>query len=134
MFEKFNFTPKQVERYYKSALRDYYIARKSDVPEVMFRFCYDALIKLAITLCVSQNLRVKSRTGHYIELIKKLSEYLNNEEINLIVNEMRMKRNRDLYGEGILISLETAKGYIEWAKEVFKTAERHINKNRRLEL
>ncbi|MCK4553450.1 hypothetical protein KAU19_00615 [Candidatus Parcubacteria bacterium] len=86
-----------MKNYYNSAIRDLKIALASNVPEVIFKFCYDSLIKLAIVVCARNNLRVKSRQGHHIELLKKLSEILGNEDINIIGNEMRSKRNFDLY-------------------------------------
>ena len=72
MFEKFSFSQKQVNKYYQSALKDFNIAQKSNVPEVSFRFGYDSLLKLAIAVCAGNNLRIKSRQGHHVELINKL--------------------------------------------------------------
>ncbi|MBU3964356.1 hypothetical protein KJ562_01325 [Patescibacteria group bacterium] len=128
MFEKFCFTEKQIDRHYKSCLRDFSIASKSEIPEVAFRFCYDAIIKLSITICAKNGLRVKARAGHHIELIEKLSEFLKDKEIVIIANEMRIKRNKDLYGEGILISNIDAKDYVKWAKSVFGAADEYLFK------
>ena len=50
MFERFKFSRRQTEKYYQSAQRDFQIADNSDVPEVAFRFCYDALLKMAIAV------------------------------------------------------------------------------------
>jgi len=126
MFEKFSFTEKQINRHYKSCLRDFSIASKSEIPEVAFRFCYDAIIKLSITICAKNNLRVKARAGHHVELIEKLSEFLKDREIVIIANEMRIKRNKDLYGEGVLMSNIDAKDYVRWAKGVFRTADEYL--------
>ncbi|MBU1046120.1 hypothetical protein KJ616_03320 [Patescibacteria group bacterium] len=135
MFERFSFTEKQINQYYKSALRDFLIASKSEIPEVTFRFCYDALIKLSITICAKNNLRVRARAGHHIELIEKLSEFLKNKEIIIVANEMRMKRNKDLYGEGVLISDVDAKDYIKWAKNIFYEGDEYVSKKgRRLDI
>ncbi len=124
MFERFNFSKKQIDKYYRSARRDLKIASDSNVPEVSFRFCYDALLKLAIAVCAEKHLRVKSRKGHHIELIRKLSFYLNEPEIEVLANEMRAKRNWDLYGGGALISAKETKGYIKWTKQIFQKAEK----------
>lgn len=126
MFERFSFSKRQTKDYLQSALRDFSIASASDVPEVSFRFCYDALLKLSIAVCAANNLRVKSRQGHHIELIKKLSSYLDDAEIELIAGEMRAKRNWDLYGGGILISKKDAAGYVVWSKEIIKNGRRYI--------
>ncbi len=127
MFERFRFSEKQIDKYHKSAKRDIKIACNSHVPEVAFRFCYDALVKLSIAVCAKQDLRVKARRGHHIELIKKLSKYLDDTEIELLANEMRTKRNKDLYGGGMLISMKEAKSYVQWARQIFRTAEKYFN-------
>ena len=49
-FQKINFTQGQLNQYAKSAARDLKIAQESDVPDVVFKFSYDALIKIGITL------------------------------------------------------------------------------------
>jgi hypothetical protein len=123
MFEKFNFSQRQIKKYYRSAIRDLKIAINSRIPEVIFRFSYDALIKLAITICAKNNLRVKARKGHHIELIRKLSFFLKDLEIEVLANDMRAKRNMDLYEGGILISDKEAKEYLEWVKKIFQKAE-----------
>ena len=127
MFERFNFSKKQIDKYYNSAKRDFKIASNSNVPEVSFRFCYDALLKIAITICAEKGLRVKSRKGHHIALIKKLSFYFNDPEIEVLANEMRAKRNWDLYGGGILISTKEVKDYIQWVNQIFLKAEKYFN-------
>jgi len=126
MFEKFDFSQKQINKYYRSALGDLKIASDSTTPEVIFRFCYDALLKLAITICAKNGLRVKARQGHHIELIKKLSHYLKDSEIEVLANEMRSKRNRDLYAGGILISAKEAKDYLKWTRSIFQKVESYF--------
>ena len=121
MFENFDFKKEQVKDYYLTAVRDFKIANESDIPEVIFKFSYDALLKFAIALCAKNHLRVKSRHGHHVELINKLSEFLNDDEIRIIGNEMRMKRNIDLYSGGTLITKKEAGEYREWMNNIFKT-------------
>jgi hypothetical protein len=123
MFEKFRFSKRQIRKYYQSAIRDLKIASNSKIPEVIFRFSYDALVKLAIAVCAKNGLRVKARKGHHIELIKKLSFYLKDPEVEILANEMRSKRNRDLYDGGILISEKEAKEYLEWVKQTFQKTQ-----------
>ena len=118
MFEDFTFEKEQVMGYFQSALRDIEIAETSDVPEVVFKFSYDAFLKFAISFCALKGLRVKSRSGHHVALIEKLSSFLNEKDIDVIGNEMRMKRNIDLYSGGTLISEKEAKEYCEWVKEI----------------
>ena len=78
------------------------------------------------------NLRVKSRIGHHIELLKKLTEYLNDEDILIISNEMRKKRNFDLYSGGILVSDKEALEYKKWLKKIVAQAEEYLNANQKL--
>jgi hypothetical protein len=78
---------------------------------------------LAIAVCAKNNLRVKARKEHHIELIEKLSFYLKDSEIEVLANEMRAKRNRDLYDGGILISDKEAKEYLNWIKKIFQKGE-----------
>ena len=132
MFEKFVFSSGQISRYYKSALRDLRIARKANETEVKFRFCYDALLKLAITVSAKHNLRIKSRQGHHIKLIDKLSEILEDRDIHVIGQDMREKRNWDLYGGGIIISQKEAKEYLKWTENIFQKGEKYLNKHGRL--
>ena len=132
MFEKQKFTDRQIEKYFNSALRDFEIASNSKIPEVIFKFSYDSLLKTAITICAKNNLRVKSRAGHHIELLKKLAKYLGDEEIIIISNEMRKKRNFDLYSGGILISEKEALNYKKWLKKIIAQAEKYLNENKKL--
>jgi hypothetical protein len=124
MFEKFKFSSQQITKYYQSAIRDLRISSSSKVTEVSFRFCYDALLKLAIAVCASEGLRVKARQGHYIELISKLAFFLKDKEIEILANEMRSKRNWDLYGGGVVISQKEAEEYKRWTKNIFQKAEK----------
>lgn len=49
-FQKLTFKQEQIEQFSKSALHDLAIADSSDVPDVVFKFSYDALVKLGIAL------------------------------------------------------------------------------------
>lgn len=126
MFEKFNFSARQISNYFNAALRDFRIASSSAIPEVIFMFSYDSLIKLAIAVCAKNGLRVKARAGHHIELLKKLSEFIDFKAVEIIGNKMRHKRNMDLYGGGVLISEKETKEYKDWLKTVFLKAETYL--------
>jgi len=135
MFERFEFTSGQIGNYRRSAERDLMIARKSDIPDVAFRFSYDALLKLATAVCAQNSLRVKARQGHHIELIRKLAEIIGDSEIEVLGNQMRAKRNWDLYGGGAMISKKEAKEYSDWVAKVFARAQDFFDgKNQRLGL
>jgi len=132
MFKEQEFSDRQIENYFKSALRDFRIAQDSDVPEIIFKFSYDSLLKIAIAVCAKNNLRVKARTGHHVDLVKKLSEYLEDEDIYVVGNEMRKKRNFDLYSGGILVTKKEASNYKEWLKKIILQAEEYFNKEQNL--
>ncbi len=132
MFEEFNFSARQIDNYFNAASRDFKIAADSSVPEIIFRFSYDALIKLAISICAKNSLRVKARSGHHIELLKKLSEFIDAKEIDAIGNTMRRKRNYDLYGGGILMSEKEAGEYRDWLKNIFVKVEVYLSVNLKL--
>ncbi|MFA6159770.1 MAG: hypothetical protein WC678_01620 [Parcubacteria group bacterium] len=132
MFKRFVFTKNQISKYHSSALRDFKIAKNSSENEVRFRFCYDALLKLSIAVCAKNNLRVKSRQGHHIKLIEKMAEILEDKDINIIGQEMRAKRNWDLYGGGILISEKEAKEYLKWTENIFQEADKYFHTHSRL--
>lgn len=132
MFEKFRFSQKQIDIYFRSATRDFKIASNSVIPEVVFKFCYDALIKLAIAICAKNNLRIKARQGHHIELLGKLAVFLEDKDIEIIGNKMRSKRNLDLYGGGVFISNKEAEEYRNWLKKLFKQTDAYLNKEKRL--
>jgi len=126
MFEKFIFSQRQINNYFKSAGKGLKIASDSAVPEVVFMFVYDSLIKIAIAVCAKNGLRVKSRAGHHIELLEKLAEFMDDKSIEKIGNQMRRKRNLDLYGGGVIISGKEAAEYKNWLKTVFSKAETYL--------
>lgn len=123
MFELFSFTSSQIEKYFKAAQHDFQVAEQNNQPDVIFMFSYNGLIKLAITICAKNNLRVKSEQGHHIELIEKLSDFLNDKDIAKVGNEMRKKRNRDLYEGDIIITEKQAQEYFEYLKQIIKLVE-----------
>ncbi|MBI4812700.1 hypothetical protein HY798_04705 [Candidatus Falkowbacteria bacterium] len=128
-FVKFYFTQRQINNYYKTAIKNFKIAVKYEEPEIIFHFCYEALLKLAIAVCADNGLRVKSRAGHHIELIKKLSDYLEDNNIEKTGDRMRKKRNKDMYGGGVIITLKEAKDYLEWLKGVFEKGKKYFGKS-----
>lgn len=126
MFADHEFTENQIKKYIASAVRDFKIAGDSDVPEIIFQFSYNSLVKLAVAVCAKNGLRVKSRAGHHVALLEKLAEFLTDRQIFKAGDDMRKKRNYDLYGGGVLISEKEADEYIDWLKAIFYKAEKYI--------
>jgi len=125
-FQKKKFENKTILKYFRSALRDFEIASKSKQPEVMFTFSYNALIKTGIALIAFYGYRVKSRGGHHMKILEKLSQILGNENIEIIGNKMRQKRNLDLYEGGTIIFQKEAKDYLNFIKGIIKEAEKYL--------
>lgn len=129
MFEEFVFTIKQIEKYFESAVKDFNTAKKGD-SDVSFVFCYNCLLKLAIVVCAKNNLRIKARRGHHIALIEEMAKFLKDKEIEIIAQEMRSKRNRDLYDGGILISQKDTEMYLKFIADLVKKIEKYLDFNK----
>jgi len=131
-FQKQKFEDKTILRYFRDAVKNLKIALRGGQPEVIFKFSYDALIKTGITLIALYGYRIKSRKGHHVKILEKLSQILNNKNIEIIGDRMRKKRNLDLYEGGTLILRKEAKDYLNFVKEVIKKAEKHLKSQRSL--
>ena len=126
-FRRFQFTPEQIRRYFKNALRDLEIARKDSIPEVKFSYSYQALIKAGIALLQEAGqVRVRSMPGHHVKILEKMSEVLRDEDVLTIGNAMRMKRNDDFYGGGILITEKEAGDYLKFVEKVFEKIRKRL--------
>ena len=127
-FQKIKFTPKQLDRYGLSARRDLEIAQKDIFTEVRFAYCYQALIKLGITILAKKGqVKVRSVPGHHIKILLKLSEILGDEDIFTIGNAMRMKRNQDMYSGGEFISKKETEDYLRFVEGIFKKASKFFS-------
>ena len=125
-FQKVNFTPKQLKQYFTSAERDYAIAVQDEIPEVRFKFAYDALIKIGIALIARQGYKVRSQPGHHVKIIEKLSEILDNEDIAIMGNTMRQSRNKDFYDGGSIITDTQAKEYVDFVDGLTEKARGYL--------
>ncbi|MFA4818688.1 MAG: hypothetical protein WC621_02505 [Patescibacteria group bacterium] len=125
-FVKFSFTAKQLTDYLASAQKDLSIAHGSQVPEVVFQFSYNALIKLGIVLVAKQGYKVHGKTGHHAKIIEKLAELLGDEEVGAVGNLMRKTRNIELYSGGSVITEKQAREYLEFCSKAAKTARSRL--------
>jgi len=126
-FQTINFDAKQIGDYIKSAKRDLFIAKSSDVSEVVFKFSYDAIIKLGVILIAKHGYKVRSVPGHHVKIIEKISLILDDSTIQVIGNKMRYSRNTDLYGGNFLISNKDTGEFLSFVGDVFARAEKFFN-------
>ena len=121
-FQKLTFQEKQIDQFLLSARHDLKIAEESDVPDVVFKFGYDALIKLGIALIAKKGYKVRNTPGHHIKILEKLSQLLKDEDIVVLGNKMRQERNVNLYDGGFFVGEKDSLEYLEFVKSTFKKA------------
>ena len=131
-FQKKKFENKTIFKYFRNAAKDLGIAFRSKEPEVIFNFSYSALVKIGIVLIAVCGYRVRSKVGHHIKILGKLSQILNNKNIEILGDKMRKKRNLDLYEGGIIISQKEAKDYLNFVKGIIKKAEEYLKNQKSL--
>ncbi|MDH5468225.1 MAG: hypothetical protein OEY25_12480 [Candidatus Aminicenantes bacterium] len=117
-FTKFTFTPDQIEKNLKNAIKDLNIAKKVNILEVKFNYAYTALIKAGITLLSYYQVKVKSVPGHHVRIIEKLAQILKDENIESLGNSMRSKRNLNFYAGGIEVTEKECREYVDFVREV----------------
>ena len=121
-FQKLAFKDEQIEQFLKSALHDLKIAEDSDIPDVVFKFSYDAFIKLGIVLIAKKGYKVRSTTGHHVKILEKLSQLLKDEDILVLGNKMRQERNVNLYDGGFFVGEKDSHEYLDFVKNSFNKA------------
>lgn len=119
-FQKFDFSQRQLGAYLDSARHQLKIAKDSQVPEVIFEFSYNALIKFGIYLLADRGYKVRSAPGHHVRILEKMSEILASEDVLIFGDRMRQERNFNLYDEGRPISHKEAKEFLEFVVGVVK--------------
>jgi hypothetical protein len=122
-FQKLAFKEEQIEQFFKSALHDLKIAETSDIPDVIFKFIYDALVKLGIALIAKKGYKIRSTTGHHVKILEKLSQILKEENIPVLGNKMRQERNFNLYDGRFFVGEKDSREYLDFVKSVFKKAD-----------
>lgn len=122
-FQKLAFKEEQIEQFLKSALHDLKIAEASDIPDVIFKFSYDALVKLGIALIAKKGYKIRSTTGHHVKILEKLNQILKEENILVLGNKMRQERNFNLYDGKFFVGEKDSREYLDFVKSVFKKAD-----------
>ena len=121
-FQKLAFKEEQIDQFLKSSLHDLKIAEESDIPDVIFKFSYDALIKLGIALIAKKGYKVRSTAGHHVKILEKLSQLLKDEDILVLGNKMRQERNVNLYDGGFFVGEKDSLEYLKFVKITFRKA------------
>lgn len=128
-FQKFKFDPLQLKRFLGSAKRDLHIAKESKVPEVVFKFSYEALIKLGIFCVAREGYRTRSAPGHHVKILEKMASILNDEDVAILGNRMRQTRNLDLYEAGAEISEKDSREYMSFVSTTAEKVKKHLFRN-----
>ena len=121
-FQKLKFSDDQIDQFVKSGLHDLRIAEESDVPDVTFKFSYDALVKLGIALIARKGYKIRSSPGHHVKIIEKLSQILKDEDVMVLGNKMRQERNINLYDGGYFVGEKDSREYFSFVKGLFERA------------
>ena len=114
-----DFSPQQLEDILISAKRQLEIASDSDVPEIVFKFSYDALIKLGILILAQNGYKFRSIPGHHRKIIETVSLILKDDSFKSVGDQMRRQRNMDLYDCAFLASDKDTQEYLDFIKNIF---------------
>jgi hypothetical protein len=125
-FQKMAFTPKQIQQLFDNAVRDLKIAKADKFPEVQFTYIYQSLLKSGIALIAKHGAKVRSAPGHHYQILLKLSEILGKNDIFIIGNALRMKRNQDMYSGGEIITKKEIAEYLSFCENVVKLVEKKL--------
>ena len=119
-FQKLVFKEEQIKQFFNSALHDLKIAESTDIPDVIFKFSYDALIKLGIVLIAKNGYKIRSTTGHHVKILEKLSRILKDEDVLIFGNKMRQERNSNLYDGGFFVGEKDSSEYLDFVRAFLK--------------
>lgn len=119
-FQPLRFADIQIGQYLQSAVHDLKIAESSNIPDVIFKFSYDALIKLGIALIAKKGFKVRSVAGHHVKILEKMSVLLKDEDVLVLGNKMRQERNSNLYDGVYFVGEKDSRAYLGFVKSVFK--------------
>lgn len=128
-FRKHIYEMEQIDQLIENAQRDLKIAHEDKFTEVRFTYTYQAFIKGGLALIASVGgVKVRSVPGHHVKIIQKMAEILNNQDIEVIGNSMRMKRNLDLYEGKTSITELDANDYLTFVENTLKLIKQKIIK------
>lgn len=123
-FQPFSYTPEQIQQYFENAEKDFTIAQESSVPDIIYRFCYDAALKLGIALIAKKGHKARSIPGHHEKILEQLGALLEAKDHVIYLQRVRRKRNTDLYLGGVDFTDKEAKDLLKIVKEMFQLQQR----------
>jgi len=126
-FKKMDFSQRQIENYFISAIKDMKIAEKYDDPEVRFQFIFNSLIKFGITLIAFHGYKVNSRKGHHQKVLEKMSEILGNDDILITSEIIGKNKNTEFYDGGIIITEKQSEEYLSFLKKVYNLSRSFLS-------
>ncbi len=118
-FQPLSFSSQQLDDILLSAQRQLKIASNSDVPEIIFKFSYEALVKLGIFILAQNGYKIRSISGHHRKIIETVSLILKDDSFCLVGDRMRRQRNLDLYDCAFLVSDKDVQEYLDFIKKIF---------------
>ncbi|MBD3263992.1 MAG: hypothetical protein GF375_02675 [Candidatus Omnitrophica bacterium] len=119
-FQKVPFSDEQAKQFLRPASHDFKIAQDSDIPDVIFKFSYDSLIKIGIALIAKNGYKVRSVAGHHVKILEKLGQLLQYEDVVILGNKMRQERNANLYKGQFFVGEKASSEYLSFVGKVFK--------------
>lgn len=125
-FRTFSFSSVQIEKYLANALQDLDIAQNDVYLNVRFNYAYNAFIKACIALLSFKGIKVRAVPGHHIKLLEMGAELLEDSNVVVMGDLMRVKRNRDLYDGGIAITETECSEFISFVKGIVSKVEEMI--------
>lgn len=70
--------------------------------------------------------KIKSVPGHHVRIIEKLAELLKDDDISVLGNLIRAKRNTDLYDGGIEVTKKECNEYIHFVEDILEKVSKII--------
>lgn len=117
-FNRVKFNKEQIKNILDSAKKDLFVAKKSNIIEVIFRFSYDALLKFGMYILAKNDYKIRSLPGHHQKIIEQASVILRNDNFLIIGERMRRQRNFDLYECIFTVSEKDATEYLSFVSEI----------------
>ncbi len=117
-FNKVEFNQNQLDNIFISAKKDLLTAKSSKIIEVIFRFCYDSLLKFGMYILAKNGYKARSVPGHHQKIIEQVSFIVKNEDIFIMGDRMRRQRNFDLYDCVFTVSEKDAFEYLEFVNNI----------------